>query len=74
MRGDIIVEANGTAVDAKTRAQDWLKDLKPGDKLKRTVDMSTMPGIIWLAHDDKAQLISDYNTIRSLEKDLYILS
>jgi S1-C subfamily serine protease len=33
VRGDIIVEANGTAVDAKTRAQDWLKDLKPGDKL-----------------------------------------
>jgi S1-C subfamily serine protease len=33
VRGDIIVEANGKAVDAKTRAQDWLKDLKPGDKL-----------------------------------------
>lgn len=33
VRGDIIVEANGEAVDAKTRALDWLKDLKAGDKL-----------------------------------------
>jgi hypothetical protein len=53
----------------------WEMHLKlaPGDKLKMTIDMSTMPGIVWLAHDDKAQLLSDYNTVRTLEKDLYIL-
>ena len=53
----------------------WEMHLKlaPGDKLKRTVDMSTAPGVIWLAHDDKSQLFSDYDAIRNLENDLYVL-
>jgi len=44
-----------------------------GGKLKRTIDMSTIPGVIWLAHDDRAQLFRDLDTVRGLEKDLYIL-
>lgn len=47
---------------------------KPGDLLKKTVDMFTMPGILVLSHHSAKQLESDYATIRKLEKEgLFLL-
>jgi hypothetical protein len=41
--------------------------LGPGDRLKRTVDLFSCPGIIYLVDPDRAQLKADYDRIRALD-------
>ena len=41
--------------------------LGPGDELKKTVDLFSCPGIIYLVDPDRAQLKADYDRIRELD-------
>lgn len=41
--------------------------LGPGDRLKRTVDLFSCPGIIYLVDPDRARLEADYDRIRALD-------
>jgi hypothetical protein len=43
--------------------------LGPGDQLKRTVDLFSCPGIIYLVDPDRAQLKRDYDRIRELDAE-----
>lgn len=49
--------------------------LKPGDRVRRTVDSYSSPGLIFLSGRDKEQLRRDYEAIRSMEerRELYEL-
>lgn len=49
----------------------YLKDVflvHPGDKVFRTVDVSSLIGWIFLCHEDGDQLKNDYFTLRNLEQ------
>jgi hypothetical protein len=41
--------------------------LGPGDRLKRTVDLFSCPGIVYLVDPDRARLKADYDRIRELD-------
>ena len=41
------------------------------DELKKTVDVRSSPGFIYLIHDDKRQIERDYQEIRYLENSLF---
>jgi biotin carboxylase len=43
--------------------------LAPGDRLKRTVDLFSCPGIIYLVDPDRDQVQADYDRLRELEAD-----
>lgn len=47
--------------------------LSPGDPIHRTVDLASIPGLVWLAHESQGQLAEDYKAVRELEKHLYLL-
>jgi biotin carboxylase len=40
----------------------------PGEKLSRTTDLFTNPGIVYLCHHDQRQIETDYRQIRAYEK------
>ena len=42
-----------------------------GDLLKKTIDVRSSPGFIYLIHDDSAQIEADYDAIRGFEASLY---
>ena len=44
-------------------------NIQPSDKLKKTVDLFTMPGLLILSHSDEKQVENDYQTIRQLERE-----
>jgi L-amino acid ligase len=41
--------------------------LGPGDELRKTVDLFSCPGIIYLVDPDRDQLKRDYDRIRELD-------
>ncbi len=43
--------------------------LGPGDRLKRTVDLFSCPGIIYLVDPDRDRLKADYDRIRELDAE-----
>jgi hypothetical protein len=45
--------------------------ISEGDLLKKTIDVRSSPGFIYLIHNDKAQIEADYEQIRALEAHLY---
>jgi hypothetical protein len=47
----------------------WIAMLGPGDELKRTVDLFTCPGMIYLVDPDRERLQSDYERLRELEAE-----
>lgn len=46
--------------------------LKRGDKLQKTVNSYTSPGLVFLSSDDEMAIQHDYQTIRQLEKNAKI--
>jgi hypothetical protein len=44
-------------------------NLKPGDRVSKTVDLYTTPGSIFLVDRDKQVVLNDYRTIRRIEED-----
>ncbi|MCM2292721.1 ATP-grasp domain-containing protein [Allorhizobium sp. BGMRC 0089] len=49
----------------------WLA--KPGERLARTMDLATCPGLVELAHDDQGQIDADIGRLRGLERDNRLL-
>ncbi len=45
-----------------------IKSSEPGSKVSRTIDIFTLPGIVYLVHDDKNVIEHDYQAIREMEK------
>lgn len=41
--------------------------LKPGDKIRKTIDCFTLAGVIMLSHRYDTQVANDYNRIREME-------
>ena len=46
--------------------------IDPGDQLRKTTDVRSSPGCIFLVHDSKEQLLEDYALIRQIETRLYL--
>ena len=44
---------------------------KAGDRVRRTIDMDTCPGIVYLQSESRAALFSDYRAIREIETSMY---
>ena len=44
---------------------------KVGDKLRKTIDVRSSPGFIYLIHQDHSQIEHDYKLIRQYECLLY---
>jgi len=40
-----------------------------GDEIARTIDLFSIPGVVYLSHEDPAVLQHDYETIRRLERE-----
>ncbi len=47
--------------------------VKEGEELIQTIDYATIPGQVLLVHQDKAVFEADYQTIRQLENNLFVL-
>jgi hypothetical protein len=63
-----IVSAKGMAeIEALPSFAGTISMLGPGDQLKRTVDLFSCPGIIYLVDPDRGQLKVDYDRIRELD-------
>src|SRR5205807_2063348 len=43
--------------------------VRPGDKVSKTVDVTTLIGWVFLCHEDAEQLSNDYLTLRNLEQN-----
>ena len=46
--------------------------IDPGSQLAKTFDVRSSPGCIFLVHDSKEQLVTDYELIRQIEGRLYL--
>jgi biotin carboxylase len=63
--------------DVKRLPTFWDMSIKAqtGSKIDRTVDMSTCPGHVHLAHKDEKAISKDYQAIREMEKgDFYVMA
>jgi ATP-grasp domain len=65
--GRIVSDAGLREIEALPSFAGTISMLGPGDQLKRTVDLFSCPGIIYLVDPDRAQLKTDYNRIRDLD-------
>ncbi|MGG0418677.1 ATP-grasp domain-containing protein [Priestia aryabhattai] len=75
----ITLVSNETGIVAENHVLEKLKSLKSfyrvfhtpqiGEKIYKTVDLFTNPGIIYLLHDSNEQILRDYEEIRKLEKE-----
>jgi hypothetical protein len=65
--GRIVDDAGMREIEALPSFAGTISMLKPGDQLKRTVDLFSCPGIIYLVDPDRAQLKRDYDRIRELD-------
>jgi hypothetical protein len=63
-----IVSASGLAeVERLLSFAGSISMLGPGDQLKKTVDLFSCPGMVYLVDTDRAQLERDYERLRELE-------
>lgn len=44
-------------------------EVNVGEKIKKTVDLTTTPGFVFLVNEDKNQIMNDYNFIRDIENN-----
>jgi biotin carboxylase len=65
-----IVSADGLrAIESLPSFAGTISMLAPGDRLKRTVDLFSCPGIIYLVDPNRGQVQADYDRLRELEAD-----
>jgi hypothetical protein len=43
--------------------------LKPGDRIRKTIDCFTLAGVIMMSHRFEGQVEGDYSRIRSIEDE-----
>lgn len=65
--GRIVGDAGLREIEALPSFAGTISMLGPGDTLKRTIDLFSCPGIIYLVDPDRAQLKADYDRIRELD-------
>jgi hypothetical protein len=65
--GTIVSDLGMVEVEALPSFAGTISMLGPGDQLKRTVDLFSCPGIIYLVDPDRARLKADYDRIRELD-------
>ncbi len=65
--GRIVADAGLREIEALPSFAGTISMLRPGDQLKRTVDLFSCPGIIYLVDPNRAQLKADYDRIRELD-------
>jgi hypothetical protein len=65
--GTISSDAGLREIEALPSFAGTISMLGPGDTLKRTVDLFSCPGIIYLVDPDREQLKRDYDRIRELD-------
>jgi len=65
--GKIVSDAGLREIEALPSFAGTISMLGPGDRLKRTIDLFSCPGIIYLVDPDRGQLKTDYNRIRELD-------
>jgi hypothetical protein len=65
--GRIVSDAGMREIEALPTFAGTISMLGPGDQLKRTIDLFSCPGIIYLIDPDRGRLKADYDRIRELE-------
>jgi len=65
--GRIVDDAGMREIEALPSFAGTISMLGPGDELKKTVDLFSCPGIIYLVDPDRSQLKRDYDRIRELD-------
>jgi len=65
--GRIVGDAGLREIEALPSFAGTISMLGPGDMLKRTIDLFSCPGIIYLVDPDRRQLKRDYDRIRELD-------
>jgi hypothetical protein len=65
--GKIVGDAGLREIEALSSFAGTISMLGPGDQLKRTIDLFSCPGIIYLVDPDRARLKADYDRIRELD-------
>src|SRR6476469_2795370 len=65
--GRIVDDAGMREIEALPSFAGTISMLGPGDQLKRTVDLFSCPGIIYLVDPDRDRLKADYDRIRELD-------
>lgn len=67
--GKIVSDAGLREIEALPSFAGTISMLGPGDQLKRTIDLFSCPGIIYLVDPDRGQLKTDYDRIRELDAE-----
>ena len=67
--GTIASDAGLREIEALPSFAGTISMLGPGDELKKTVDLFSCPGIIYLVDPDRARLKRDYDRIRELDAE-----
>ena len=65
--GRIVDDAGMREIEALPSFAGTISMLGPGDQLKKTVDLFSCPGIIYLVDPDRDRLKADYDRIRELD-------
>ena len=65
--GRIVDDAGMREIEALPSFAGTISMLGPGDELKKTVDLFSCPGIIYLVDPDRDRLKADYDRIRELD-------
>ena len=65
--GRIVGDSGLREIEALPSFAGTISMLGPGDTLKRTIDLFSCPGIIYLVDPDRARLKADYDRIRELD-------
>lgn len=65
--GRIVDDAGMREIEALPSFAGTISMLGPGDQLKKTVDLFSCPGIIYLVDPDRERLKADYDRIRELD-------
>ncbi len=65
--GRIVSDTGMREIEALPSFAGTISMLEPGDQLKRTIDLFSCPGIIYLVDPDREQIEADYDRIRELD-------
>ncbi len=65
--GRIVDDAGMREIEALPSFAGTISMLVPGDELRKTIDLFSCPGIIYLVDPDRTQLKRDYDRIRELD-------
>jgi hypothetical protein len=67
--GKIVSDTGLREIESLPSFAGTISMLGPGDTLKKTIDLFSCPGIIYLVDPDRAQLKTDYDRIRELDAE-----